>query len=198
MSMIAEYVRLRPNELVELRRLLAESPDDAYEYAGDLRMGDEDEEVSSRGMDTDKAWAALQHLLRKLDAPVDVIGGGDPVTDDEWGYDAQTAHPRPGRRGRPLPRRHTVHGARPPLRSGRADVGRGLPEHLGRGLGTVLSGGLLHVPGRPVPRGSGRPRTDPGLDGMTRPRSRRSCSCGSRRVQQTAINWAPELQDRRS
>jgi hypothetical protein len=88
MSMITEYVRLRPHELTELRRLLAEEPDDAYEYAGDLSMGDEDEEVSSRGMDTDKAWAGLQYLLAKLGPPVDVIGGGEPVTDDEWGYDA--------------------------------------------------------------------------------------------------------------
>ncbi|WP_327000361.1 YfbM family protein [Dactylosporangium sp. NBC_01737] len=88
MSMITEYVRLRPHELAELRRLLAEKPDDAHEYAGDLAMGDEDEETSSRGMDTDKAWAGLQYLLSRLDPPVDVIGGGEPLTDDEWGHDA--------------------------------------------------------------------------------------------------------------
>ncbi|MGS2619450.1 YfbM family protein [Micromonospora sp. LZ34] len=88
MSMIMEYVRLRPHELTELRRLLVEEPDHAYEYAGDLRMGDEDEERSSRGMDTDRAWAGLQYLLAKLDPPIDVIGGGEPVTDDEWGYDS--------------------------------------------------------------------------------------------------------------
>jgi hypothetical protein len=29
------------------------SPDVAYEYVGELRMGDEDDEQSSRGMDTD-------------------------------------------------------------------------------------------------------------------------------------------------
>jgi hypothetical protein len=88
MSMITEYVRLRPDELIELRRLLIEEPDNAYEYAGDLRMGDEDEAVSSRGMDTDKAWAGLQWLLTKLDPPVDVVAGGEPMTDDEWGYDS--------------------------------------------------------------------------------------------------------------
>ncbi|MEU8299719.1 DUF1877 family protein [Micromonospora sp. NPDC048909] len=88
MSMITEYVRLRPHELTELRRLLLEDPDNACEYAGDLRMGDLDEEVASRGMDTDKAWAGLQHLLTKLGPPVDVIGGGEPMTDDEWGYDS--------------------------------------------------------------------------------------------------------------
>jgi hypothetical protein len=88
MSMITQYVRLRPSELVELRRLLAEKPDDAYEYANDLGMGDEDEETSSRGMDTDKAWAGLEYLLAELDPPVDVIGGGEPITDDAWAYDS--------------------------------------------------------------------------------------------------------------
>jgi Domain of unknown function (DUF1877) len=88
MSMITEYVRLRPHELARLRQLLAEDPDEACEYAGDLRMGDEDEEVSSRGMDTDKAWAGLRHLLAKAEAPVDIIAGGEPITVDEWGYDS--------------------------------------------------------------------------------------------------------------
>jgi hypothetical protein len=27
------------------------------------------------------------YLLARLDPPVDVIGGGEPVTEDEWGYD---------------------------------------------------------------------------------------------------------------
>lgn len=90
MSMITEYVRLRPRELAELRRLLAEDPEseEACEYAGDLRMGDLDEELSSRGMDTDKAWAGLRYLLAKLSPPVDVISGGEAVTHDEWGYDS--------------------------------------------------------------------------------------------------------------
>jgi hypothetical protein len=87
MSMITEYLRLRAHELAHLRLLLAEDPDEACEYAGDLRMGDLDEPVSSRGMDTDKAWAGLQYLLTKAESPVDVIGGGEPITNDEWGYD---------------------------------------------------------------------------------------------------------------
>jgi hypothetical protein len=66
MSMITEYVRLRPYELTELVRLLVVEPDDAYEYAVDLRMGDEDEEVSSRGMDSDKSWAGLQSLITTI------------------------------------------------------------------------------------------------------------------------------------
>jgi hypothetical protein len=53
-----------------------------------MRMGDEDEETSSRGMDTDKAWAGLQHLLAKAGTPVDVIGGGKPITDSTRGYDS--------------------------------------------------------------------------------------------------------------
>jgi Domain of unknown function (DUF1877) len=88
MSAITEYVRLRPHELTKLRSLLVDDPDEACEYAGDLRMGDEDEEVSSRGTDTDKAWPCLQYLLAKAGAPIDVIGGGEPVTDDVWGYDS--------------------------------------------------------------------------------------------------------------
>jgi hypothetical protein len=39
-------------------------------------------------MDTDTAWAGLQWLLAKLDPPVDVIAGGEPLTADEWGYDS--------------------------------------------------------------------------------------------------------------
>lgn len=34
------------------------------------------------------ARAGLQYLLAKLDPPVDVISGGEPVTDDVWGYDS--------------------------------------------------------------------------------------------------------------
>jgi hypothetical protein len=88
MSEITEYVRLRPHELAQLRHLLVEDPDQACEYAGELRMGDLDEEVSSRGMDTDKAWAGLRYLLAKLNPPIDVIGGGEPITDDIWGHDS--------------------------------------------------------------------------------------------------------------
>jgi hypothetical protein len=41
-SMVTEYVRLRPHELARLRHLLAEDPDEAYDYAGDLQLGDDD------------------------------------------------------------------------------------------------------------------------------------------------------------
>jgi hypothetical protein len=88
MSMVTEFVRLRPAELDELRRLLADDPDQAFEYAGDLAMGDPDEEVSSRCTDTDQAWAGLRYLLSAAGAPVDVVGGGSRVTDDIWAYDS--------------------------------------------------------------------------------------------------------------
>ncbi|MEU8241336.1 DUF1877 family protein [Actinoplanes missouriensis] len=81
MSVITTYVRLRTDELAELRGLLVESPEQAYEYADDLRM-------DSRGMDTDKAWDGLRHLLSKLAPPVDVIGGGEPLTPEPWAHDA--------------------------------------------------------------------------------------------------------------
>jgi hypothetical protein len=57
-SMVTEYVRLRPHELARLRHLLAEDPDEAYDYAGDLQLGDDDDEMSSRGMDIDRRGRA--------------------------------------------------------------------------------------------------------------------------------------------
>lgn len=87
MSMIAEYVRLRPHEFIELQRLLLAGPEEACDYASDLQMGNEEEEVSPRGIDTDKAWAALQYLLAKAGTPVDIIFGGEPLSDDIWAYD---------------------------------------------------------------------------------------------------------------
>ncbi|TDV44300.1 uncharacterized protein DUF1877 [Actinophytocola oryzae] len=79
--MITQYLRLTPAEADQLRRLLAEAPDEAYEFV------DRDED-QARGMDTDKAWAGLEFLLAKLGPPVNVISGGTAVTDDEWGYDS--------------------------------------------------------------------------------------------------------------
>jgi len=83
-STILEYARLRPHELAELRRLVAEKPMRVIGYANDLRMGDLDEAVSSRGIDLDKAWDGLSWLLSKMRPPIDVIAGGEPLTDDEW------------------------------------------------------------------------------------------------------------------
>jgi hypothetical protein len=44
--------------------------------------------MSSRGMDIDQAWAGLRWLLNRMDPPVDIIGGGEPMTGDQWGYDS--------------------------------------------------------------------------------------------------------------
>jgi hypothetical protein len=87
MSMITEYLRLRPREFIELQRLLLDGPEEACEYASDLQMVDVDEGVPPRGMDTDKAWAGLHHLLAKAGTPVDIIFGGESLTDGMWGYD---------------------------------------------------------------------------------------------------------------
>jgi hypothetical protein len=87
MSMITEYLRLRPGEFTELQRLLLDGPEEAYGYASDLQMGNEDEAAPPRGMDIDKAWAGLQHLLAKARMPVDIIFGGESLTNDIWGYD---------------------------------------------------------------------------------------------------------------
>jgi hypothetical protein len=80
MGMVMEYVRLRPAELAELHRLLLERPRDAHGYVTD--------QVLSRGTDLDKAWDGLDYLLTKVKAPVDVIAGGEPITDDTWSYDS--------------------------------------------------------------------------------------------------------------
>src|SRR5258707_8729215 len=87
MGMIIEYLPLRPHEVTELQGLLLDGPEEAYEYASGLRMGDEDEGVSSRGTDTDKAWAGMQYLLSQAGMPVDIVGGGEPLSGEIWGYD---------------------------------------------------------------------------------------------------------------
>jgi hypothetical protein len=86
--MVTKYVRPRPGELAELRRLLAEQPREAHEYAVGLGLGDGSEASSARGMDTDKAWGGLQYLLAKAGVPVDVFEDGEPLTELQWGYDA--------------------------------------------------------------------------------------------------------------
>jgi Domain of unknown function (DUF1877) len=89
MSMIMQYARIRDAGLVELRRLLVEAPDEAYDFVDDLADQDADSTGSEpRGMDTDNAWAAIDYLLSQHDARVDVIIGGTAMTEDAWGYDA--------------------------------------------------------------------------------------------------------------
>jgi hypothetical protein len=89
MSMIMQYIRIRDEELATLRRLLAENPDGAFDYADELADGgDEDLPAEqSRSLDTDKTWDAMAFLLHRAGEPaVDVVRGGIRLTDDEWGY----------------------------------------------------------------------------------------------------------------
>ncbi|WP_344621153.1 DUF1877 family protein [Dactylosporangium salmoneum] len=80
--MISVHVRLRPRELEHLRELLDSEPAAAREYASSLR------DAGQRGLDVDKAWAALDRLLTRREAPVVVFGGGEALSTHEWGYDA--------------------------------------------------------------------------------------------------------------
>jgi hypothetical protein len=107
-GMVKIFVRLRAREITELARLLPNGQREAYEYVCELSIGDEDEKVPPRGMDTDKAWAGLQHLLDKAEVPVDIVDCGKPFFDDGWGVtppclltpvDVAEASPAPGRPG---------------------------------------------------------------------------------------------------
>jgi hypothetical protein len=88
MSAITEYARLRPVELAHLRHLLVDAPDEAYAFVGDLADREHQDDETPRGTDIDKAGAGLAYLLGQLAPPVDVVGGGTPLPDREWGYDA--------------------------------------------------------------------------------------------------------------
>lgn len=91
--MIMQYVRIRADELATLRGLLAADADRAYEYVDELADADDPSGAGltaerSRSLDTDKSWAGLSFLLdRAGPPPVDVIRGGDVLTEDEWGYE---------------------------------------------------------------------------------------------------------------
>ena len=88
--MIMQYIRIRDEELVTLRRLLTDDPDGAFEYADELADGaGEDVPVEqSRSLDTDKTWDAMAFLLNRAGPPaVCVVRGGTPLTGDDWGYE---------------------------------------------------------------------------------------------------------------
>ncbi|WP_409474616.1 YfbM family protein [Streptomyces sp. HC307] len=86
MSMIGEYVRLTPAELDRAVR----DPDWAHEFVDELIEAELDErpEVSeARCHDTDKAWHALDFLLRRLAFPVDIVHGEEEIPGaEDWGY----------------------------------------------------------------------------------------------------------------
>lgn len=77
MSMITQYARLRDGDLAELRDLLRTD-----HFAANDQITDRPH------IDIDKAWGGLEFLLAQVDAPVDVISGGVPITDEQWGYDS--------------------------------------------------------------------------------------------------------------
>ncbi|GIE34306.1 hypothetical protein Ait01nite_073510 [Actinoplanes italicus] len=70
MSVVTYYSRPTPEQLDELRRLLDSDVLAALEHLGGLP-----------GSHIDRAWAGLHFLLLDLDAPVDVINGGEPLTE---------------------------------------------------------------------------------------------------------------------
>lgn len=90
-SMVTEYLRLRPYELAELRGLLDAPGDEAIEYVEELSTVDAPDTPDSerRAIDLDKSWDGLRYLLALAGPPpVDMVSGGVPVTDQTWGYDA--------------------------------------------------------------------------------------------------------------
>lgn len=85
MSMIGAYARVTPAELdqalrdpewaVALLEQLAEST-----YPG------QDTAATDRCVDVDKAWHGLWFLLNAAGAPINVVGGGAPLSGEEIGY----------------------------------------------------------------------------------------------------------------
>ncbi|MES4907253.1 MULTISPECIES: YfbM family protein [unclassified Streptomyces] len=86
MSMIGEYARLTPAELERAVR----DPDWAREFIGELAETEPGEGAGAsqgRCFDTDKAWHALDFLLRRLAFPVDVVFGEEEIPRaDGWGH----------------------------------------------------------------------------------------------------------------
>ncbi|WP_407566222.1 YfbM family protein [Streptomyces sp. 184] len=90
MSMIGEYVRVTPAELDRAVR----EPDWAktfvfglLEVEPDDETDDEPDPGEARFLDTDKAWGAIEYLLRRIDFPVNVVHGEESLPGaEEWGY----------------------------------------------------------------------------------------------------------------
>lgn len=86
MSMIGEYARLTPAELDHA----IQDPDWAQEFVGDLIEAELDatpNALAARCHDVDKAWHALDFLLRRIDFPVDIVHGEEEIPGaEDWGY----------------------------------------------------------------------------------------------------------------
>jgi hypothetical protein len=70
MSVVTYYSRPTPAQLDELRRLLDSDVPAALQHLDGLP-----------GSHVDRAWAGLHFLLLDLDPPIDVINGGEPLTE---------------------------------------------------------------------------------------------------------------------
>ncbi|MFB1041372.1 YfbM family protein [Streptomyces chrestomyceticus] len=86
MSMIGEYARLASAELDRV----SHDPDWAQGFVDEAIEAELDSrpEVSdARCQDVDKAWHALDFLLRRIDFPVDIIHGEEEIPGaEDWGY----------------------------------------------------------------------------------------------------------------
>jgi hypothetical protein len=87
MSMIGEYARVTTGELGQVlgdpqwgQELLDELSETAYPRR-------QEEPDDGRVLDIDKAWNGIWYLLQKAGGgPVDIVGGGVPVSDIDRGY----------------------------------------------------------------------------------------------------------------
>ncbi|MFE0422814.1 YfbM family protein [Streptomyces sp. NPDC058953] len=86
MSMHGTYVRLTPDESARALR----DPEWAEGYVDGLLEAEPDVErlpPTARSHHTDRAWHALDFLLRRRGFPVDVVHGEEEIPGaDDWGY----------------------------------------------------------------------------------------------------------------
>ncbi|MFJ8003312.1 YfbM family protein [Streptomyces fagopyri] len=86
MSMIGEYARMTP---AQLDRAIGD-PAWALEFLDELIEAETDgrpELPDARSHDTDKAWHALDFLLRRIGFPVAVVHGEQEIPGaEDWGY----------------------------------------------------------------------------------------------------------------
>ncbi|MFG3496781.1 YfbM family protein [Streptomyces sp. NPDC047886] len=86
MSMIGTFVRLTPTELDRAVR----DPGWAQDHVDELieaELDDGPEGAGVRCHDIDKAWHALDFLLRRVAFPVDIVHGEEEIPEaEDWGY----------------------------------------------------------------------------------------------------------------
>ncbi|MFJ4407495.1 YfbM family protein [Streptomyces sp. NPDC088910] len=86
MGMIENYARLTPAELDRAVR----EPDWTQEFVFDLMYAESEETTGAgqpRCLDIDKAWDALDFLFRRVEFPLDIVHGGQPIPGaGDWGY----------------------------------------------------------------------------------------------------------------